>query len=106
MQRDVPQRSATSHWQLESPKVHQIRIDEIPLAVLSLPVEPPLWPACLTPTEIEIVRRLVRGESRESIARGRAVSSNTVAAQIHTILNKLGVESASALVAGIASLEQ
>lgn len=93
--------SATDREQKPS-GAHRIDLDEISLSALSLPTEPPSWPPCFTEAEIDIARRLIRGDSRASIARDRAVSINTVAAQIQTMLDKLEVESAAALVAEIA----
>ncbi len=103
MKNDVPQQNSHRDRRHDPPAVLAIRLDGIDLRGVSLPTEPPSWPACFTPAEIDIARRLIRGESRDTIARTRATSTNTVAAQIRTMLDKLGVGSASALVAEIAS---
>ena len=102
MQRGLPERGSTSDCRHEPGSVRRINLNEITLCALSLPTEPPSWPPCFTTAEIDIARRLIRGDSRASIARDRAVSINTVAAQVQTMLDKLEVESASALVAEIA----
>jgi DNA-binding CsgD family transcriptional regulator len=102
MEGGVESPGSTTHWEQEPSSVRRIDLGEITLCALSLPTEPPSWPPCLTPAEIDIARRLIRGDSRASIARDRAVSINTVAAQIQTMLDKLEVESAAALVAEIA----
>jgi len=75
------------------------------VSALSLPTEPQSWPSSFTQTEIDIARRLIRGDSRDSIAHARAVSAHTVAAQIHVMLGKLDVASASELVAELARRE-
>lgn len=103
MQNDVSQQSSHRAPRHDPPAVLAIRLEGIDLCGVSLPTEPPSWPACLTPAEIDIARRLIRGEPRDAIARARATSTNTVAAQIRIMLDKLGVGSASALVAEIAS---
>ncbi|MFO7780883.1 MAG: helix-turn-helix transcriptional regulator [Spirochaetia bacterium] len=102
MERGVGGPGSTTDREQEPCGVRPIALDEITLCALSLPTEPASWPSCFTPAEIDIARRLIRGDSRASIARDRAVSINTIAAQIQTMLDKLEVESASALVAEIA----
>ena len=55
--------------------------------------------AGLTPAEREVLRSLLDGMTRASIARARATSERTVANQIASIFRKLGVHSRSELAA-------
>lgn len=72
------------------------------IRLISLPTEPGEWPRALSPSEREVARLLIRGRSHEEIARLRGVSGETVSAQVRAMLRKLGVDSASRLVAVLA----
>lgn len=76
-----------------------LEADGLPLRVLALPARPSTLPDVLTPAEGDVAARLIRGESRRSIAAARGVSAHTVDSQIRTLLEKLGAGSASELVA-------
>jgi DNA-binding CsgD family transcriptional regulator len=67
------------------------------LVVLSFPLGGSR--ARLTPAEREILRSLLEGMPRASIARARATSERTVANQIASVFRKLGVHSRSELAA-------
>jgi DNA-binding CsgD family transcriptional regulator len=64
--------------------------------------EPRSWPAGLSRSEREVAKLLIRGYSYAEIASYRGVSRETVSAQIRGMLRKLGVDSASRLVAFLA----
>ena len=51
----------------------------------------PAWPAGLTDREVEIVRLLARGLSRQAMARQLVVSEHTVRHHLEHIYNKVGV---------------
>ena len=58
-----------------------------------------LLPSMLTRAERDIVTRVLAGESNATIARARRVSTSTVANQIYSVMQKLGVGSRAALIA-------
>jgi DNA-binding CsgD family transcriptional regulator len=67
-----------------------------------MPAYPTAAPEPLTSAEADVAARIVRGESRRTIAEARGVSIHTVDTQIRALLDKLGVHSASELVAVLA----
>jgi len=101
--------SLESHWtdpSAESAKpldpevrIHELEAIDPGLRVLSLPAEPAAYPVHVTPAETEVARRLIRGACRRTIAEVRGVSVHTVDAQIRSLLQKLGADSSSELVA-------
>ena len=72
------------------------------IRLVSLPTEPGEWPRALSPSEREVARLLISGCSHEEIARLRGVSPETVSAQVRAMRRKLGVDSASRLIAYLA----
>jgi DNA-binding CsgD family transcriptional regulator len=64
--------------------------------VATRPASPEL-PATLTPSERDIVTRLIEGASNREIARARGTSERTVANQLKGVYRKLGVFSRSEL---------
>jgi DNA-binding NarL/FixJ family response regulator len=83
----------------EEVRAWEIQAEGGRFAVLSLPLETFDAQADLTPAEREIVRRLLRGESNRAIASGRGTSERTVANQVASIYQKLGLASRSELAA-------
>jgi DNA-binding CsgD family transcriptional regulator len=55
-------------------------------------------PPALTDAEVEVARLVMRGASTADIARGRGVSTRTIANQLASIYRKLGVGSRAELV--------
>lgn len=72
------------------------------VASLSVRLEPTRWPETLTSAEREVARGLLRGETYDEIAGLRQTSASTVSSQVRSIFEKLGVGSASELVALLA----
>lgn len=72
------------------------------LRVFALPAQPTAVPELLTAAEADVAARIVRGQSRRAIAEARSVSMHTVDTQIRALLEKLGVDSGSELVAVLA----
>jgi DNA-binding CsgD family transcriptional regulator len=68
-------------------------------ALLSFALPQPELPSGLTAAEQEVVKAVVRGESNREIAKGRGVSTNTVANQLRAVYGKLGVNTRHELVA-------
>ena len=67
------------------------------LLVISAPT--PDLPACLSESEGEVVRAVLRGHSNAQIARQRGTSAKTIANQLYRIYRKLGVCARDELVA-------
>lgn len=65
--------------------------------VLSAPVPP--MPPQLSPSEQDVVRLLLAGESNAEIGESRKTSTKTAANQLHSIYRKLGVHSREELAA-------
>jgi DNA-binding NarL/FixJ family response regulator len=74
-----------------------------PRLVLSFPLCPPHWPESLSPAERAVAELVMNGASNAEIATARGTSSRTVANQIATIFQKLGVSSRVELAARIFS---
>jgi DNA-binding NarL/FixJ family response regulator len=72
------------------------------VATLSIRLEPEEWPDALSAAEREVARGLIRGHCYEEIAQRRQASVSTIASQVRSIFGKLGVDSASELVAVLA----
>lgn len=83
----------------EEVRAWEIHAEGRHFAVLSLPLVTFEAHAALTPAEQEIVHRLLRGESNRAIALGRGTSERTVANQVASIYQKLGLASRSELAA-------
>lgn len=98
-----PHSDAPPKPQPDDVRVQLLAVGELTLQVLALPSGPIDALAGLTPAEAEIVRRLIRGESRRTIAEARGVSMHTIDTQVRSVLEKLDVDSSSELVALCAS---
>lgn len=82
--------------------MHALDSADPKLRVIALPAQPTAVPEPLTAAEADVAARLVRGQSRRAIAEARNVSMHTVDTQIRALLEKLGVDSTSELVAVLA----
>ena len=71
--------------------------------IVELPIDPSALPRCLTETEREVVSLLLEGCSNQEIADARGASYRTIANQLASIYNKLGVASRTELVATLSS---
>lgn len=69
------------------------------LVPLGTPRIPPDVAGRLTSAECDVLRRVLRSESNEAIARARGTSRHTVSNQLAAIFKKLGVSSRWELVA-------
>ena len=70
--------------------------------VVSPACEKPSLPAALSARELDIVRRVARGESNKEIAKRLGLSQNTVKTYLRRVYRKLGCETRSAAAALIA----
>lgn len=89
--------SEAESWRFAPGEVGGLKV-----ASLSVSLEPAQWPDSLTSAEREVARRLVRGETYDEIAERRKTSASTVSSQVRAVFEKLGVGSASELVAWLA----
>lgn len=78
------------------------RVGDLEVLVLDLPEHVARGPK-LTPSERDVVERLVRGASNRAIARARGTSERTIANQLQRIYRKHGVYSRAELVALLSS---
>lgn len=81
------------------PRVSYLELNGETLAVLSVPMGTTLDLSSLTPSERDVALRASSGESNREIARGRGTSERTVANQLASIFEKLGVGSRAELAA-------
>ncbi|MFO0547707.1 MAG: helix-turn-helix transcriptional regulator [Polyangiaceae bacterium] len=81
-------------------KVSEFAVNGLRLVVVSAPLTP-LQHGTLTKTELEIARRVIRGESVAQIAQARARSPVTVSNQIASLYAKLGVHNRRELSAAL-----
>jgi DNA-binding NarL/FixJ family response regulator len=79
--------------------VCRFELDGDEYAVLSIPADAPALPASLTEAERQICQLVFEGASNAAIARRRGTSVRTVANQLASIYQKLGVSSRIELVA-------
>ena len=59
----------------------------------------PSFPGGLSPRELEVVRLIAAGQSNQQIADALFVSHRTATTHVHNILNKLGLDSRTAVAA-------
>ncbi len=76
----------------DDPKVTVMNINGVECYVLSVPLEPEL-PDSLTRSEREVVLLALRGVSNAAIAEERASAVQTVANQLRSAFEKMGVNS-------------
>jgi DNA-binding NarL/FixJ family response regulator len=83
---------------------HTVALNNEEYLVLSFPS--PVWnlPANLTAAEREVTLAILRGAATEVIARERGTSRHTVANQIASIFEKLGVTSRVELASAVGAL--
>src|SRR5690606_33853208 len=88
-------RPTLDRFPLTWPELRTARGSKGPLEtfVLSVELAPGELPSLLTPAERELVRLLLAGRSRQSVARLRGVSPHTIHHQITSIYRKLGISS-------------
>jgi DNA-binding CsgD family transcriptional regulator len=72
------------------------------LAVLELRRREVVQPDCLTRAEHEVALLVLEGKTNADIARLRRTSARTVANQLRSVYNKLGVSSRAELAARLA----
>lgn len=82
----------------------EVQVEGAVFAVVSTPIDMLDPQAPLTPAERDIVRRILRGESNRSIAMSRGTAERTVANQVASIYQKLGLASRSELAAHVSGL--
>lgn len=70
--------------------------DDDEILVLTYPIVPRVPPS-LTDSEADVLTRIMLGESNADIARNRDTSPNTIANQVSSIFEKLGVNARSEL---------
>jgi DNA-binding CsgD family transcriptional regulator len=75
------------------------------LVVFSFPLSVPSLPEQLSPAEREVTREVLAGLSNSAIAAKRGTSTRTVANQIASIFDKLGISSRAELAARLRELE-
>jgi DNA-binding NarL/FixJ family response regulator len=76
------------------------------IAVFSFPLPPPTLPHSLTAAERVVALALLDGWSNSEIARARRTSLRTVANQVSSIFQKLGVRSRSQAVGALGRLQR
>ena len=74
--------------------------------MLSFPLPPPTLPPSLSGAERAVALALLEGSSNSEIARARRTSVRTVANQIASIFQKLGVRSRSEAVLAMGRLQR
>ncbi len=84
----------------------EVRADGDAFAILSIPLGTVDDDAVLTPSELDIVYRILRGESNKSIAESRGTAVRTVANQVASVFQKLGLASRAELVAHLSRRHQ
>ncbi len=72
-------------------RVAELHSDGQIFLVFSHPTTDLPVPECLASGEADVVRRILRGQSSEEIARARGTALRTVANQLASIYRKLGV---------------
>ena len=82
----------------EGPIVEKIDMDGSELYVLSVPLEPD-FPPSLSPSERDVVKLALTGASNAEIAETRESAVQTVANQLRSAFQKLGVNSRAELAA-------
>jgi DNA-binding NarL/FixJ family response regulator len=74
-------------------------------AVMSYPLSPPALPASLSAAERIVALALLKGLSNSEIARARKTSVRTVANQVASLFQKLGVRSRAEAVVALGRLQ-
>lgn len=87
----------------EGPRVSYLDVAGERLAVLSLPLASSADLSALTAAERDVAERASTGASNRVIARARGTSERTVANQLASIFDKLGVGSRAELAAKLRS---
>ena len=82
-----------------------IRIDGVEVVLLEYDSPRPRLPTSLTDGECDIVARILRGQSTQTIVAERKVSRSTLANQLASIFAKLGVCSRAELVCALRAAE-
>lgn len=82
----------------QAPRVEKITINGLEMYVLSVPLEPQL-PDTLSSSEREVILLALRGASNAEIAEERGTALQTVANQMRSAFQKLGVNSRGELAA-------
>jgi DNA-binding CsgD family transcriptional regulator len=85
------------------PKLARFRFGSEELAVVSYPKLSADVVDGLTPSEIEVLERILAGDSNAEIAGRRGTSVRTVAKQVAAIFEKVGVSSRRELAARLAA---
>lgn len=80
------------------PNVELVNIDGVDVYVLSVPLEPEL-PDNLSPSEREVIKLALTGASNREIAEARGSAVQTVANQLRSAFQKIGVNSRGELAA-------
>lgn len=97
----LPARLSADEAQFFATDVQRFAAAEVegwPLAASEVGELDVLTGVSLTERELEVMRELVGGRSREEIARGQYISLNTLKAHLRSIYRKLGVKSRAAAV--------
>ncbi len=87
-------------------RVTRIDIGGEEVAVISFPLLPPSLPRSLSAAERTIALALLEGRSNAEIARARRTSVRTVANQVASLFQKLGVRSRSEAVVALRRLQR
>ena len=85
-------------------RASHVRIEGEELAVFSFPLPPPTLPESLTRAEREVATALLERRSNAQIAAARGTAARTVANQVASLLEKLGVHSRSEAAAMLARI--
>lgn len=83
----------------DGPRVSYLEVAGERLAVISLPLAPSADLSVLTAAERDVAEQAITGASNRAIARARGTSERTVANQLASIFDKLGVGSRAELAA-------
>lgn len=76
----------------DGPRVDRVQFGDTAVYVLSLPLELQL-PDCLSGSEREVIQLALQGASNAAIAQTRGTALQTVANQLRSAFQKLGVNS-------------
>jgi len=87
-------------------RASRVRIDGEELAVFSFPLPPPALPQSLTPAERDVAIAVLDGQSNAQIAAARGTAARTVANQVASLMEKLGVRSRSEAAAMLARIQR
>lgn len=87
----------------DGPRISYLEMGGERLAVLSLPLASSADLSALTAAERDVAERASAGASNRAIARARGTSERTVANQLASIFDKLGVGSRAELAAKLRS---